>query len=312
MDQAKGGLRNDLLVLCLCAAPLLAVHFWVGNGYGFHRDELQFLSDARHLDWGFTAYPPMTAVLGRMAVGLFGISPQVLRLPAALVNMVSMVLAGLVARELGGRRAAQVLAAVAMLPLALAFGSVLQYNTPDLLAWMVVLLFTARVLGTGDGRNWLGVGLGIGLGVESKYSIAFLAMSLLVGLIAMRSERHWFRSRWFWYGLGVATVIAGPNLIWLVAHGFITVRMETFIHARDVRLGRAEGYFTDQIKYTMLALPLAIAGFVWLVRSKRFRLLTVFFVGPLVLFALAKGRGYYLLPAYPVCIARVLWRLSGG
>ncbi len=296
-------LRQSLLLLCACASPLLLVHFWVGNGYGFHRDELQFLSDARHLDWGFVAYPPLTSFCGRLSITLFGISPGALRLPAALVNALSAVLAGLVARELGGRRAAQLLAPFAMFPLALAFGSVLQYNTFDLLAWMVVLLFTARVLGLGDERNWLGVGLGIGLGVLSKYSIAFLAASLLGGLVLLPSQRHHLRSRWFWYGIAVAAVVAAPNLFWLARHGFITLAMEHFIHARDVRHGRADGYYTDQLRFTLLALPLALVGLVWLVRNDRFRLLAFFYAGPFVLFAVARGRGYYLLPAYPVLYA---------
>lgn len=310
MDQVPGSLRGSLLLLCACVTPLLAVHFWLGNGYGFHQDELQFLSDARHLAWGYVAYPPLTSFAGRLAIALFGISPEVFRLPAALVNMVSLVLVGLVARELGGGRAAQVLAVAAMFPVGLAFGSVLQYNTFDLLAWMVALFFLARLLRTDSalaGRNWLGVGLGIGLGVESKYSIAFLAISLLAGLLALPSQRHWLRSRWFWYGVAVMTLVAAPNLIWLAAHGFITLKMEHFIHTRDVGMGRADGYFTDQLKYTMLALPLAIAGLVWLVRSTRFRLLSFVYLGPLVLFALARGRGYYLLAAYPVlyCAAAV-------
>ena len=282
-----------------CTLPLLLVHFWLGNAYGFHRDELQFLSDARHLDWGFVAYPPLTSFCGRVAIALFGISPGVLRLPAVLTNAISLVLAGLVARELGGRRPAQVLALAAMYPVALAFASVLQYNTFDLLAWTLVLLFTACVLRTGDGRNWVGVGLGIGLGVESKYSIAFLAVSLLAGIIALPGARHWLRSRWFWYGVLAASAIAAPNLIWLARHGFITLKMETYIHARDVRHGRADGYYTDQIEFTLLALPLAATGLVSLLRSARFRLLSVFYVGPFVLLALARGRGYYLLPAYP-------------
>jgi len=76
-------LRSDVAVLSGFAVLLVAVHFCLGNGYGFHRDELQFLDDARHLQWGFVAYPPMTAFCGRIAIALFGISPQVLRLPAA-------------------------------------------------------------------------------------------------------------------------------------------------------------------------------------------------------------------------------------
>ena len=305
METAKvnSSLRSDVAVLSLIAAMILVVHFLLGNGYGFHRDELQFLDDARHLQWGFVAYPPLTAFSGRVAIALFGISPQVLRLPAAVVNAVSVVLAGLMARELGGRRAAQILAVVAAFPLGLVFSSVLQYNTFDLLAWSLVILFTARVLRTGDERNWIGVGVGVGIGVLSKYSIAFLVVSLVIGIVLLPSQRKALRSRWFWYGALVATVIAAPNLIWLARHHFITLQMEHFIHARDVRNGRAKGYYSDQVKFTMFAFPLALVGLVSLLRSARFRLLSVLYVGPFVLLAIAKGRGYYLMPAYPVLFA---------
>jgi len=301
--QPKNSLRSDAAVLSAFAAIVLVVHFCLANGYGFHRDELQFLDDARHLQWGFTAYPPLTSFCGRIAIALFGISPQVLRLPAAVVNALSLVLVGLIARELGGRRAAQIVALFAVLPLAIVFSSVLQYNTFDLFAWCVVIFFTARVLRTGDERYWIGAGVGLGLGVLSKYSIAFLVISLVVAIVVLPSQRRHLRSRWFWYGALVAAAIAAPNLIWLVRHHFITLKMESFIHARDVRHGRADGYYTDQIKFTLLGLPLAIAGLVSLLRSARFRLLSFFYIGPFLLFAIAKGRGYYLMPAYPVLYA---------
>ena len=124
----------------------------MGNGYGFHRDEFQFLDDARHLSWGFVAYPPLTAFAGRIAIALFGISPESFRLPAAVVNAASLVLIGLLARELGGRRAAQLLALFAAFPIALVFSSVLQYNTFDYLAWVLVALFAAKLLRTGNPR----------------------------------------------------------------------------------------------------------------------------------------------------------------
>jgi len=305
MESARpnNSLLSDAAFLSAFAALILVVHFYVGSGYGFHRDELQFLDDARHLQWGFVAYPPLTAFCGRLAIALFGISPQVFRLPAAIVNCASLVLTGLIARELGGRRPAQVVALFAILPVGLAFSSVLQYNTFDLLAWCVIVLFTARVLRTGDERYWIGVGVGIGIGVLSKYSIAFPLVSLLAAVVALPSQRHHLRSRWFWYGALVATMLAAPNLIWLASHHFVTLRMESFIHARDVRHGRAKGYYTDQIKFTMFALPLAVAGLISLLRSRRFRLLSAFYIGPFLLFALAKGRGYYLLPAYAVLYA---------
>src|SRR5207302_7285499 len=115
-------------------------------------DELQTLAAARHLAAGFVAYPPMTPLAGRIAIALFGISPQVFRLPAAIVNAVSVVLVGLVARELGGRRLAQCVAALMSLPVALVFSTMLQYNTFDYLAWALAAFFTARLLRTGDPR----------------------------------------------------------------------------------------------------------------------------------------------------------------
>jgi 4-amino-4-deoxy-L-arabinose transferase-like glycosyltransferase len=296
-------LRRDVLVLSALSTVILLVHFLMGNGYGFHRDELQFLDDARHLQWGFVAYPPMTSFFGRIAIALFGISVQAFRLPAAVVNAVSLVLAGLMARDLGGGRAAQVVALLLGIPLALTFSSVLQYNTFDLLAWSVLILSVAHLLRTGDERYWLGAGLGVGLGVLSKYAIAFPLVSLLAALIVLPSQRHHLKSRWFWLGALLATAIAAPNLLWLARHHFITLQMEHFIHARDVRHGRADGYFTDQIIFTMFGLPFAVGGLIALVRSQRFRLLSVFYLGPFVLLALAKGRGYYLLPAYPVLYA---------
>ncbi len=249
-EKPQSFFQRDIAVLMSFAALILVVHWILGNGYGFHRDELQLLDDARHLQWGFVAYPPLTAFCGRVAIALFGISPQVFRLPAALANAVSLVLVGLTARELGGRRAAQLLAMAAAFPWALGFSSLLQYNTFDLLAWCIVTLFTARLLRTEDGRNWVGVGVGVGIGVLSKYSIAFLAVSLLAGVAVLPQQRRWLRSRWFWYGALMALVIAAPNLIWLPSHQFITLRMESFIHMRDVRLGRAAGFYTDQLKFT--------------------------------------------------------------
>ena len=261
----------------------------MGNGYGFHRDELQFLDDARHLQWGFVPYPPLTSFCGRVAIALFGVSVQVFRLPAAVVDAVSLVLAGLMARELGGGRVAQVGALLLCFPIALSMSSLMQYVSFDMLAWSVMILSTALVLRTGDERFWMGAGVGLGLGVLSKYAIAFPLVSLVVGILVLPSQRRHLKSRWFWVGALIAAVIAAPNLIWLVRHHFITLQMEHSIHLRDVRIGRAKGYFTDQLKFTLLGLPFAVGGLVALLRSARFRLLSAFYLGPFIVVCAGEG-----------------------
>ncbi|HEV2274137.1 MAG TPA: hypothetical protein VGR96_08225, partial [Acidobacteriaceae bacterium] len=141
-----------------------------------------------------------------------------------------------------------------------------------------------------------------------KYAIAFPAVSLIAGLVILPSQRHHLRSRWFWLGAALALVICAPHLLWEARHGFITIRMERFVHARDVRGGRAKGFWTDQLKFSALGLPIVLAGLWWLVRHARFRLLAFLYLGPLILLAAAQGRGYYLLAGYvPLYAAGAVW-----
>jgi hypothetical protein len=244
------------------------------------------------------AYPPLTSFLGRIAIALFGISPAVFRLPASIADAGSLVLIALLARQLGGRRAAQIVALLSALSILLVVGALMQYVSFDYLAWTLVAFFTAMVLRTENPRWWLWVGAAVGLGILSKYSIAFPVVSLIAGLAILPSQRHHLRSRWLWYGAALALAIAAPHLLWEARRGFITVQMERFVHTRDVGEGRAAGYWTDQLKFVALGLPIVLAGLWWLLRSARFRLLAFFYLGPLILFALAQGRGYYLLAGY--------------
>ena len=92
--------RANWPILLGIATAVTLVHLLTNGRYGFHRDELQFLSDARHLDWGFVAYPPLTPFLERISLGLFGLSLVGLRLFSVLAQVAAIVVTGLMAHEL--------------------------------------------------------------------------------------------------------------------------------------------------------------------------------------------------------------------
>ena len=99
----------------LAIAVLFGVAHMLTNGqYGFHRDEWQFLSDAQHLDWGFVPYPPLTAALEWLGLKMFGLSLVGLRLFSVLAQVLVIFASGLMARDLGGGRRAQMFAALAV------------------------------------------------------------------------------------------------------------------------------------------------------------------------------------------------------
>src|SRR6202795_2176036 len=107
--QLPASSSNTPCLVCIALATVV-IHLLTAGRYGFHRDELATLDDARHLAWGYVAYPPITPFFGRLSLILFGTSLRGFRFFAALVQAIAVVLTGLMARELGGRRGAQLVA----------------------------------------------------------------------------------------------------------------------------------------------------------------------------------------------------------
>src|ERR1700739_2826814 len=109
---ADGDSRVNTMILVAIAASIALLHVLTNGRYGFHRDELQVLSDARHLDWGFVPYPPLTPFVERIGLSIFGLSLVGLRMFSMIAQAIALVVVGLMARELGGGRLAQVTAAL--------------------------------------------------------------------------------------------------------------------------------------------------------------------------------------------------------
>src|SRR3954471_5674223 len=111
-DQATARLapfaRLPVALLALGTATALLL---TAGRYGYFGDELYFLAAGRHLAWGYADQPPLLPLLARAMDALAPDSVFVLRLPATFAMVASVVLAALIARELGGGRRAQVLAA---------------------------------------------------------------------------------------------------------------------------------------------------------------------------------------------------------
>jgi len=297
-------LTSDTALLLSVSAATILIHLLVANRYGFHRDELGILDDARHLAWGYVSYPPLTPFLGRLALQLFGPSLLAIRSIAALVQAIAVFLTGRMCRELGGHREAQLLAASAAVPFAIGIGALMQYTTFDYLFWILTAYSMIRLLRTDDSRWFLAIGASTGLGMMTKYTMAFFACGI-VGAILL-SARNYLRNKWLWLGLLISMMLFAPNLIWQVRHNFISLAFLRFLHERDVSAGLTRGFLSDQLEQTLLAFPLSVAGlyfYFFTEKGRRFRPLGWMYVIPLLLLMIAKGRGYYLAPAYPMLYA---------
>ena len=296
-------------LLVTVALARLALHCATNWHYGFHRDELGVLDDARYLDWGYVSYPPFTPFVARIALILFGPSLVGVRFFAVLAQSIAMVFTGLLVRELGGRRWAQVVAALAaaISPMSVCMATMLQYISFDYLWWVLAAYFLVRLLRSENPRWWLAIGAVLGLGMMTKYTMIFFIAGLVAGVL-LTPARRYLKSPWLWAGAALSLVIFLPNLIWQLQHDFISLTFLNKIHARDVEIGRTDGFLLQQlfVSANFFTLPLGVAGLYFYFvppAGRRYRALGWMYFVPLVLFLVARGRFYYMAPAYPMLFA---------
>ena len=294
-----------MVVLYLAIAKFL-FHLFTANRYGIFRDELYYLACGEHLDWGYVDQPPLIALIAWIARHSFGDSLVGLRLIPALAGAATVWLTGKVTRELGGAGFAQVLAALAVIcvPIYLILHHWLTMNAFEPLLWIACFWCIIRAINRNDARYWIWFGVWAGIAMETKYTIAFFVIALVVALLLTR-ERRSLITKEFWIGAAIAFLIFLPNLIWLARHDFPFLELMHNIRQtqRDVVRGPI-AFILDQIQIiNPILLPLWAGGLIWLLIERRFRSLGMIYIFLLAVFIALRGKNYYLSPVYPLLFA---------
>ena len=301
--------QDGLLAVLVIAAVGFVLHMTFNNRYGYFRDEFDYIICGRHLAWGYVDQPPLVPALSRVFLAIFGESLRAVRLMPALAISATMILSGMIARELGGKGFAVVLTALAVLiaPIYLSNGSLLTSNCLEPLLWMGCVYFAILAVQREEPRFWLWFGVVAGIGMQEKYSIAVLAFSVVVGLL-LTEQRRVFWNKWIWIGGAAAFLILLPNVLWNIAHDWPFVQLMRNIKAngRDVVLSPWQYYAQQILIVHPFNAVLWITGVIALLLAARFRpyrfLGWAYLVANAVFVAL-KGKAYYLGPIYPVYLA---------
>ncbi|MEU2037344.1 glycosyltransferase family 39 protein [Nocardia niwae] len=291
----------------VAALGTLALLASVGR-YGFFGDELYFVAAGRRLAVSYADQGPLLPAIARTMDLLAPDSLTALRLPAVFATVAAVVVTAQIAREFGGGRAAQVLAAAAYAtsPFLLVQGDQLATNTIDTALWVVVSWLVVRWVRTRHDGLLVAAASVTAVDLQVKWLIPFFWIALAIG-VALYGPRELLRRPALWCGAVVVVLTTAPSLMWQAAHGWPQLRLGGTVAAEQATIGG---------RYAWLPLALAAAGLIgglllvygmWtLLRAESWRPYRFLGLLPIVLsvvFIATNGRPYYAAGCYGVLIA---------
>jgi 4-amino-4-deoxy-L-arabinose transferase-like glycosyltransferase len=295
-------------LLAIAALPLVALLACLSQ-YGWFRDELYYMVCASHPATGYVDQPPLSLWLLAAWRAIVGEHLAAIRVLPALMAPVWVVATAALARELGGERGAQVLAALAaaVVPTMLGVCHVYSMNAFDLVAWPIATLLFLRATETGSRRAWIGLGFALGLGLLNKLSVLWLGAGFAAALV-LTSRRKALATPWPYVAALIAAAVASPYALWEVRNQFPTLE---FMHnATSLKMvgvspfGFAKEQFLSVGPWT---LPLWAAGLVAGLVPRTItgaRSIAIAYLAVVViLIAEGHSRGSYAMPAYPALLA---------
>lgn len=292
------------------AAVVAVAHLALSAVGGYWFDEVYMLAIGRnHLEWGSADQPPLTPFLAALMDRIAPESIVALRLPAVLFTALAVVVAALIARELGGDRRAQALTAGAQAT-ALWVSLTGHWLTPytlEPLQWLVLVWLLLRWLRLRDDRLLLAVGVVAGVAAETKFQVLLLCAVLLLSVLVF-GPRELLRRPMLWAGAGIGVLIALPTLIWQALNGWPQLRMGAVVvsEAQALYGGRPGVAVGLVILGGVAGTVLSLYGLWRLLRAEELRscrFLAVTFLVLYVCFAAIPGRPYYLSGLYALLAA---------
>ncbi|MET4082627.1 hypothetical protein ABIB40_002587 [Pedobacter sp. UYP30] len=292
-----------LLTTCIALAQTL-LHLVAINAYGFHEDELLYMTLGDHLAWGYIETGPLIAVIGDLSKWLFGDSLIAIRILPAICAGAIVHLTGILTIRLGGKQLAVIMActAVAFSPAFLASGALFIPQVFDELFWLLTVYLVVCWIQKPNDTYLYELGVVVGLGILLKYTLLLYVAGILLGIAYTPSLRVLFKKKSFYFSMLIAFFIVLPHLIWQIDNNF-----PAFAHYRELKETQLNymyrlDFLTQQLLVNGPAVLLWLVGIIYLFYSKKlkaYRFFGVSFLIVMAVLALLKGKPYYGFGAFP-------------
>ncbi len=225
----------------------------------------------------------------------------------ALIGSVMVFMIGVMVRDLGGKKWAQVFACAAFIlsPAFLRSNTLFQPVSFNQFCWFLSAFLIIRLIKSQDPKYWLYLGIAAGIGILTKYSIAFFFAAFFIGLL-LTPHRKWLKTKYPYLALGIALFIALPNLIWQYQHNLPVVSHMAELSQTQLKNVQPLGFLQAQLRFHQVSAIIWLSGLLYLFFSSKlsaYRILGWTYLFIILFLLLLSGKSYYSLGAYPMLMA---------
>ena len=273
--------------------------------WGVHRDEYLYFAMADHFDLFEMQFPPLIAMVAAAGRTIFGESVLAARVPAAMAGALLTGVVLLLVRRLGGGWRAIGLAWLALLAAPVFVRSSLLMQPVIFDQLWATLALAALTLAAHERapRWWLLVGVALGLGALTKFSVAFIGLSVLVATLSSGELRAQLRLRWPWLAVLVAGLLALPSITGQIAHDWPFLAQVQTLREGQLEQVSASGFLLEQPVLLSAGMLCIIPAILSAVRGAPRERVPLFAAAAMLLLMLVMhGKAYYAAPVYPVLI----------
>jgi 4-amino-4-deoxy-L-arabinose transferase-like glycosyltransferase len=273
--------------------------------YEFHRDEMLYLEQGKHLDWGYMEVPPLLSIFSWLSE-IAGRNFYIVKFWPSLFGALTVLVVCMLVVEMKGKMFAQFVAGLCMITGAyLRVHYLFQPNFLEIFFWTLSAYLIVRYINTQNIKFIYALVVSLALGCLSKYSITFFIAGIFVGLV-LTSNRKLLVSRHLYYAALLFVLIILPNILWQYNHKWPVVHHMKELRETQLQYVNPLDFLKNQLLMHLPCFFVWIGGLIWLLRSngaKPYRMIAWIFITVVVLLTITNGKDYYTLGAYPMIFA---------
>lgn len=300
--------RSIWLLLAFFGLLKFSIHLSGISNYGLHADELYYISLSEKFAWGYLDISPFVTWIAKASSTLFGSSIIAWRIIPCIFSSATVMLTGLMAHYLGGKKLGITIACSAIIcsPAFLATSYLLQPVVFDEFFWALLAFSILRYQQTQKKLFLYITALTLGFGMLNKYTISMYLAAILMGYFIVYTKNIKFNWRKLPGPLLLFILVIIPNLVWQWAYGFPIFGYLKLVGTRAFSFDVLD-YIFQLFFFHGAGVAVWTAGFLFLLMNKngsKFNLVwPITLVIIVILLAFLRGKLYYGLGMFPILFA---------